>query len=63
MATSSSACGHGELAYGLARAEAIRQEALEAGTDELWMVDLVLRWRLALDRYCERYGAWLGDGR
>lgn len=48
--------GHCELVYGLRRAEAIRDEALETGTHAPWMGELLTRWRFAVDEYCESYG-------
>lgn len=49
--------GHCELVYGLRRVEAIGDEALETGTHADRLPELLIRVRLAIDRYCEEYGA------
>ena len=54
--------GHAELVYGLRRVEAVREEALETGTHADWMPEVLVRWRVATDRYCEQYGARLEIG-
>jgi hypothetical protein len=44
--------GHGELVYGRARAEVLREEGHE------WAGTLVTRYGIAVENYCQRWGPW-----